>query len=141
MHATECSVGFHTSAILSISVATRRTLLATASRDNTVRVWDYHRLVCRVSHQASDPVKVVALHPWGTELVLAVYDGAHTYVIAGDALVRGQRLTESTAGAWTSVQVGHEDFARRQAHSPPRTLRHEKCGTIIKAVGTVWGHC
>lgn len=92
-------VGFHTGSVIALSVATRRTLLATASDDNTVRVWDYHRQSCRAVHQASQPVAAVALHPWGTDLIVAHREFAFTYVVAGSELVRGQRLPESAAGA------------------------------------------
>lgn len=81
-----------------LSVATRRTLLATASDDNTVRVWDYHRQSCQAVHQAAQPVAAVALHPWGTDLIVAHREVAFTYVVAGSELVRGQRLPESAAG-------------------------------------------
>lgn len=91
--------GFHTGAVIGLSVATRRTLLATASEDNTVRVWDYHRQSCQAVHQAAHPVAAVALHPWATDLIVAHREVAFTYVVAGSELVRGQRLPESAAGA------------------------------------------
>jgi hypothetical protein len=91
--------GFHTAAVVALSVATRRTLLATASRDNTVRIWDYHRQTCRALYQAANPVMCVALHPWGTDCIVAFYESAFTYVVAGDTLIKGQRLPESSAGA------------------------------------------
>eukprot|EP00892_Ulva_mutabilis_P006187 jgi/Ulvmu1/3940/UM018_0163.1 len=94
----ECMPGFHTGAVISLSVATRRTLLASASDDNTVRVWDYHRQSCRAVHQPAQPVAAVALHPWGTDLIIAHREFAFTYVVAGSELVRGHRLPESAAG-------------------------------------------
>lgn len=90
--------GFHTNAIVALSVATRRTLLATASRDNTVRVWDYHAQVCIAMYQAASPVMGVGLHPWGTDIIISFHESAFTYVVGGSELIKGQRLAESASG-------------------------------------------
>jgi WD40 repeat protein len=94
----ELHAGFHTHPIVALSVATRRTLLATASRDNTVRVWDYHRQISIATYQADNPVNCVALHPWGTDVIISFHESAFTYVVGGNDLIKGQRLAESASG-------------------------------------------
>lgn len=83
---------------MALSVATRRTLLATASRDNTVRVWDYHSQICIAMYQAANPVMCVALHPWGTDIIISFHESAFTYVVGGNELIKGQRLADSASG-------------------------------------------
>ena len=80
-----------------LSVATRRPLVATASADGTVRVYDAVRQVCLACLQLRSPVTAVAMHPWGTELVVATKEGAHSYVIANE-LLRGHRLDGAVGG-------------------------------------------
>jgi WD40 repeat protein len=89
--------GFHKAAVLCVSAAMRRPLLATASADNTVRVWDYQRMACATTFQASHPISTLAVHPWGTEMVISYRESAHTYVIANE-LIAGQRLEASNDG-------------------------------------------
>jgi WD40 repeat protein len=92
-----CCAGFHTQSILCISAATRRPLIASASKDNTVRIWDYRRQVCITCYQATHPITSLSLHPWGTEMVIASRERAHAYVIANE-LICGQRLESSQGG-------------------------------------------
>ena len=89
--------GFHKSAVLCVSAAMRRPLIATASKDNTVRIWDYQRMACITTLQATHPLATLAVHPWGTEMVISFRDSAHTYVIANE-LIAGQRLEQSQDG-------------------------------------------
>ena len=115
--------GFHKQGIICVSAAARRPLLATASTDNTVRVWDYQKMTCATTFQATHPLATIAVHPWGTEMVVAYRESAHTYVIANE-LIAGQRLAASNDGfsiCAYSPRGGLLACARKQVHSqPPR---------------------
>lgn len=89
--------GYHTDAVVCLSVATRRPLVVTAGADRTVRVFDAARQVCLACLQLRSPVTAVAMHPWGTELVVATKEGAHSYVIANELLC-GHRLDGAVGG-------------------------------------------
>ena len=93
----ESGAGFHAGAITSLSAASRRPLLATASKDHTVCIWDFRRQLCLTAMQATHPVTALAVHPWGTEMVIATRDSAHAHVIANELIV-GERLADSSGG-------------------------------------------
>ena len=63
-----------------------------------MRVWDYHAQTCVAVYQAANPVKCVALHPWGTDVIISFHESAFTYVVGGNELIKGQRLAESASG-------------------------------------------
>jgi WD40 repeat protein len=83
-------------------MAMRKPLLATASHDNTVRIFDAVRQVSFTSFQAASPVTAVAMHPWGTEMVISTRQCAHSYIIANE-LLSGQQLASSEGGYSQSV--------------------------------------
>lgn len=102
-----------------MATAVRKTLLVTASADNTVRVWDYSKCECVTVYQGRHPPLLVAMHPWGAELIICYKGHAHVYVIASD-LIEGARLQSPGGGA---------NIVR---YSPHGQLLAVACGPVVQ---------
>jgi WD40 repeat protein len=86
--------------------AVRKTLLVTASTDNTVRVWDYSKCTCVTCFQGQYPPLVVAMHPWGAEMIIGYKGHTHVYTIANE-LIEGVRLHSPGGGASIALYSPH----------------------------------
>ncbi|GAX76809.1 hypothetical protein CEUSTIGMA_g4255.t1 [Chlamydomonas eustigma] len=78
----------HSAGISSLSLATKRDFLATASADDlTVRVWQYNPLRLVVTHYCHHSPLTLGMDPWGRELIICYVDCCRCYSIVEGMLM------------------------------------------------------
>lgn len=65
---------FHQQAITGMDVCVRKQLIATCSRDRTIRIWNYATKTLEISYPASEECNAVAFHPSGFHIIVALAD-------------------------------------------------------------------
>lgn len=96
--------------IQSLDLAAKRDVLATASRDLSVRVWNFNPIRCEACHQTTDVPESVGIHPSGYELLVGYYNKVESYNIVDGLLLatgytaRARNLQASSFKENTCVQ-------------------------------------
>lgn len=65
---------FHSKAITGLDTCIRKELLATSSKDKTIRVWSYQHNTLELMHVANEEIYAIAFHPSGFHIVAALPD-------------------------------------------------------------------
>lgn len=66
---------FHTKEVTGLDVCIRKQLIATCSKDQTVRIWNYEKRTMEImSHSMGDECYAIAFHPSGLHLIVALQD-------------------------------------------------------------------
>ena len=77
----------HVGQINGIDVAFRKQLLVTCGEDRCVRVWNYEKMTCELSHFFSDPPLSVSFHPSGTCILVGFPEKIRYMSITVDDLI------------------------------------------------------
>ncbi|GAX82923.1 hypothetical protein CEUSTIGMA_g10350.t1 [Chlamydomonas eustigma] len=84
----EALPSLHSAGITSLSLATKRDFLATASADDlTVRVWQFNPLRLVVTHYCHHSPLTLGMDPWGRELIICYVDCCRCYSIVEGMLM------------------------------------------------------
>jgi WD40 repeat protein len=65
---------FHSKAITGLDTCIRKELIATCSKDKSIRVWSYQHNTLELSHVANEEIFALAFHPSGFHLVASLQD-------------------------------------------------------------------
>lgn len=88
IEAKDLSVGgYHEGAVLAASMAVHRSILATVSLDNTLRIWNFETLKCELVHRFrnDDPIDL-GVHPNGFQVVVSFKEKIKLFNILLDKL-------------------------------------------------------
>ena len=108
-------------AVAGLSYSPDGKLLAAASADRCLRVWDRAKGAFVLSHRAERPLRCVAFHPTGAVAVTDDRTGVHFY----------NPRTGGTANGWSSSG---------QPPGPPMSVAFSPDGKYVAAAGGVGGH-
>jgi WD40 repeat protein len=144
-HAQLAEFQGHEKRVYSAAFSPDSRLLATCSRDSTVRLWQVGSGTCRVLRGHTDEVFAVAFHPDGTRLATGGRDGA---VWLWD-LERGEevaRLPGHRSYVWslafspdgTTLASGSGDFTVRLWDTAPLKTRNEARREAERLVEQLW---
>lgn len=65
---------FHTEEITGLDTCIRKQLIATCSKDRTVKVWNYAKKELEISFLVNEDALALAFHPSGFHLIVALQD-------------------------------------------------------------------
>jgi len=65
---------FHTQEITGLDICVRKQLIATCSKDRTVKIWNYVNKTLEITYQLQEDALSVAFHPSGFHLIVAIQD-------------------------------------------------------------------
>ena len=79
--------GYHESSVISTSMAAQRSIIASVSTDNTVRVWNFETMKCELVHRFhnDDPLDI-GIHPNGFQIVVSFKEKIKLFNILLDKL-------------------------------------------------------
>src|SRR5262249_15624635 len=121
----------HTAAVTAIAFNPSSSLLATASKDHTVRLWDAgtgEPIGTLTGH--TDRVNAVAFSPDGRVLVSAAGGGDETSDVEDDTV----RLWDTTTGRESAILSGHTNPVTAIAFSPDGRTLATGGGTVFTDV-------
>lgn len=79
----------HIGVVTGIDVAYRKQLLVTCGEDQSIRVWNYDKMVCEVNHYCKDPPLSVSFHPNGCFMIVGFPEKiAYLAVTVNDLVVQ-----------------------------------------------------
>ncbi|MEW5315394.1 MAG: hypothetical protein WDW38_006827 [Sanguina aurantia] len=123
----------HDGPIIGASLAIKRDVLATASRDLTVRVWQYNPLRLVVTHMCHNTPTAIGLDPWGREMVVCYVDSVRFYdVVEGMVLENGELRGGGGSGVNADGAGGGGRTLEKCSH-----VKYSPNGSLIAIVGGV----
>ncbi|GMH81547.1 hypothetical protein TrVE_jg1075 [Triparma verrucosa] len=100
--------GSHEGSIINTSVCAQKPLLATVGSDRTVRIWNYIKWHCELAQDFhNDEPTAVALHPTGTQVLVALRERIRLYNIMVDELKQFRELPVKGCRELTFCNGGH----------------------------------